>query len=740
MAKTPAARRLGYLTADLNVPFERELLTHALRAAEKLGVELLAACGGRLRPQPTPDALAYDAVRRARLDGILLCAHTVCVGMSRDEIAEFARSFAPAEVVIVGVEVPGFGCHTVSNEAGAAALTEHLLSGHGRQHFALVAGPKGHQEAEARRRGVEYALRRHGFELPEERVFYGGFTHAGGRAAAEQLVARGFSDIDAVVFANDLMAIAALDVFARERVAIPSALSITGFDDIDLAHLARSPLTTVRQPLARQIEHALGDLLAAVNGRSSTDFIEHRTRLVLRRSCGCGLVTTEHAPSTPPRPPIGSDPMELLGRYDSAIAAELVATLKDSSLPRALDDDWANDLVDMFVARIRDHDASFIERIDASASALVQQDEPLTPLREAVLLLRRQLVALTGGAGPAADDLDDATAEALLTIGSVEALREAQRRRAFEAVAVELAAASAALAAAGSVAEVRDVAYRELERLQIPSCVPVLLSADGAAGHQVPFAFVAGERDAPVSLSSDGALELAPGVAPRLLLVPMASQGRYLGYVVYDAAPGSFLLSTRLTLALGAALRSAELMERLEIAYATIAQQALKDSLTGLWNRRFLETRIVEEVARADRAQTSLSILVVDLDGFKQVNDRYGHEAGDRVLVRVAERLVASLRPEDVVARIGGDEFVVLLAGTSRTDALSAAERAVLNLKHVDEHALVTASVGAATATPSAAEDDLGRRLLHEADGALLEAKRRGKCRALHYDDVTPVS
>jgi diguanylate cyclase (GGDEF)-like protein len=740
MAKAPEARRLGYLTADLNVPFERELLTHALRSAEKLGVELLAACGGRLRPHATPDAFAYEAVRRARLDGVLLCAHTVCVGMSRDEIADFARSFAPAEVVIVGVEVPGFTCHTVSNEAGAAALAEHLLVAHGRQRFALVAGPKGHEEADARRRGVEQTLSRHGCDLPAERVFYGGFTYAGGRAAAEALIARGFGDLDAVVFANDLMAIAALDVFARERVPIPSALSITGFDDIDLAHLARSPLTTVRQPLGRQIDQALGDLLAAVNGRGKPASFEHRTRLVLRRSCGCGLVTTEHAPSTPPRPPMGSDPMELLGRFESTVAAELMTSLKDSALPRALAADWAIELVDTFVARIRDHDASFIERIDASASALVQQDEPLTPLREAVLLLRRQLVVLTGSAGPAADDLDDATAEALLAIGSVEALREAQRRRAFEVVAVELAAASAALASAVSVAEVREVAYRELERLNIPSCVPVLLATDGSNEHQVPFSFVAGERDAPVSLTTDGALRLSPGVAPRLLLVPMASQGRSLGYVVYDAAPGSFLLSTRLTLALGAALRSAELMERLEIAYATIAQQALKDSLTGLWNRRFLETRIVEEVARAHRAQTSLSILVVDLDGFKQVNDRYGHESGDRVLVRVAERLAGSLRPEDVVARMGGDEFVALLAGTSRADALATAERAVASLKHVDDHALVTASIGVATATPREPDDDVGPRLLREADRALLDAKRRGKCRALHHDDVEPVA
>jgi diguanylate cyclase (GGDEF)-like protein len=727
-----APRRLGFLTADLNVPFERELLTYALRSASKLGVDLLAASGGPLRPRSTPDAAAYDAVRRARLDGILLCAHTVCVGMSHGEIADFAQSFAPAEIVIVGVKVPGWTCHTISNEAGAAALTEHLVE-HGRRRFAIVCGPRGHEEAEARRAGVEQALRRHGFSLPPEHVLYGDFTHASGRAAAEKLVERGLSELDAIVFGNDLMAIAALDVLARERVAVPSALAITGFDDIELAHLARSPLTTVRQPLARQIDHALSDLLRAVNGTGTPGLFEHRTRLVLRRSCGCGLVTTDHVSSAPPRPPVGSDPLDLLVHYESTVAAELGATLKDSSLPRALSVEWASALVDTFVARIRDHDTSFIERIDASASALVQQDEPLTPLREAVLFLRRQLVVLTGNMGPAADDLDDATAEALLAIGSVEALREAQRRRAFEAVAVELASASAALASAGSLTELSEIAYLELARLELETCVPVLLAAGASNKHEVPFALVANERDAPVSLSKDGMLSLPDGASP-VLLVPMASQGQSLGYVVYDATPDSFLVATRLTLALGAALHSTRLKERLERAYATIAQQALKDSLTGLWNRRYLETRMAEEVLRAHRSQSSLSVFELDLDGFKQVNDQHGHEAGDRVLIGVAERLMQAVRPTDVVARLGGDEFVVLLAGTDGREAVALAEGIVTSLDRTDEHGLVTASVGVATATPKDGQSDVGRRLLREADEALLEAKRVGKCRALHRD------
>lgn len=729
---TAGRKRLGYLTSDLAVPFERELLTHALRTAARLGVELVATSGGPAGRSEAAEGSAYRAIRGAGLDGVLLCAHTVCVGMKHAEIARFAREFAPAKVVIVGVEVPGFRCHSVSNESGAAALTEHLIVTHGRRRFAVVRGPVRHEEADERLRGVTRALERHGIPLPAERILAGDFTNEAGAAAAERILELDpeLTNTDAIVFANDLMAISALDVFARARVSVPSTLAIVGFDDIELSHLARTPLTTVRQPLAQQITGALEDLVLAVSGRDEAGVVEHRTRLILRRSCGCGLVSHDYVSSAPPSPRPGEDPRNLLAEYSSAIASELTTTLRESSLPRALSDDWASDLVQTFVSRILGGGQNFIEKIDASASALVQQDEALRPLREAVLLLRRQLLSVTGKSGAAADDLDDATAEALLTIGSVEALREAQRRRAFEAEAVELSSASAALSAARSLTELRAVAYGELERLGLATCVPVLLD-QGAP--RIPFCSVDGVRDAALPPAAATTLALGGEPSRPLLLVPMTAHRAATGYVLYDANPESFLLCTRLTLALGAALHSALLMERLELAYEQIAEQALRDPLTGLWNRRYLDDRLREEVARHGRSRAGLSVCVIDLDGFKQVNDRHGHDAGDRVLVSVAELLVKSVRTCDVVARLGGDEFVALLPGAGPEQAMTVAERIVRGLDRQDEHGLVAASVGVASAGEREADANVGGELLREADAALLEAKRRGKSRALHF-------
>jgi hypothetical protein len=110
-------------------------------------------------------------------------------------------------------------------------------------------------------------------------------------------------------------------VFARARISIPTAVSIVGFDDIEMAHLARNPLTTVRQPLERQVQSASTDLVDMLQGAKPAEFVEHRTRLVLRRSCGCALVTTERISSSPP-PRDWACSVEALREYRVAIAAD----------------------------------------------------------------------------------------------------------------------------------------------------------------------------------------------------------------------------------------------------------------------------------------------------------------------------------------------------------------------------------------------------------------------------------
>lgn len=165
--------------------------------------------------------------------------------------------------------------------------------------------------------------------------------------------------------------------------------------------------------------------------------------------------------------------------------------------------------------------------------------------------------------------------------------------------------------------------------------------------------------------------------------------------------------------------------------YRETLQLAITDGLTGLYTRRYFFERLEEERRRSDRTQRPFSVVIIDLDSFKACNDRFGHLVGDRVLRKVARHLARAIRQSDVIARYGGDEFVVLLPETEKADAVVAARRLSETLRVSCTSELsepygigVTASFGVATYPEDA---DSVETLLARADAALYRAKSAGR-------------
>lgn len=157
-------------------------------------------------------------------------------------------------------------------------------------------------------------------------------------------------------------------------------------------------------------------------------------------------------------------------------------------------------------------------------------------------------------------------------------------------------------------------------------------------------------------------------------------------------------------------------------------RNAHTDALTGLGNRLWMRTMFEREVTRALHSKKSLALMMVDVDNFKIFNDRYGHIAGDRVLVAVAEALREYLRPTDLIARFGGDEFAVLLPDLQLKQARQAAERIRQQVGALSPASLstaITVSIGVACRT---AEDDVAT-LIQRADAAMYQAKEAGRNR-----------
>ena len=185
----------------------------------------------------------------------------------------------------------------------------------------------------------------------------------------------------------------------------------------------------------------------------------------------------------------------------------------------------------------------------------------------------------------------------------------------------------------------------------------------------------------------------------------------------------------------GAMVRSFnELVDKLLLSESRMRYLAHHDALTSLPNRMAFQQNLVQSVALADRQQASLALLFIDLDGFKSVNDRFGHAIGDQLLVQVAARLRACVRASDMVGRLGGDEFVLLLTDKPNAEqAAQVAEKviAAISLPYQISGAepVLGASVGIALYPDHASTAD---QLLIVADTAMYEAKRAGGARYHH--------
>ncbi len=177
--------------------------------------------------------------------------------------------------------------------------------------------------------------------------------------------------------------------------------------------------------------------------------------------------------------------------------------------------------------------------------------------------------------------------------------------------------------------------------------------------------------------------------------------------------------------------------EELEEANRKLRSLALTDDLTRLWNRRAFDARLETEVHRAQQTGTPLSLLMIDVDDFKQLNDTYGHTHGDVVLQQLAGVLQRTASHQDAAARFGGEEFAMILPSSRLDHATALCQRIADELKRTSwAHRHVTVSIGIATHQPDHTADDL----LNMADDAMYRAKRSGKNCAIACEVAAPAT
>ncbi|MBN1379971.1 MAG: sensor domain-containing diguanylate cyclase [Gammaproteobacteria bacterium] len=271
--------------------------------------------------------------------------------------------------------------------------------------------------------------------------------------------------------------------------------------------------------------------------------------------------------------------------------------------------------------------------------------------------------------------------------------------------------------------------YQGLQDLEAVSLDPVLM-AFNEAQHR---------RFFPADLGNPGSVAILPmrrhGLLLGMLCLGSRDKERYSPEMATD-----FL--QRLALMAGVSLENAVNIEYLR-------QLSLKDTLTSASNRRYFFQRMQEEISRAQRQSHSVGCLYMDLDHFKRINDHYGHAAGDMVLIHISNIIQRTVRNSDVLSRLGGEEFAVILPDISKFRMGEIAERIRITIERqpceLTTETLIDVSVSIGLAFFDLGEVvgepiELGEALVNQADQALLYAKENGRNRVCAYEDIAALT
>lgn len=292
-------RRFGLVLRGGAYGYQCEIMAGAHDECRARGIDLVCLGGGNIS-EPDPRNFVYKLAEHVVTDGWIVATSTLGAREDGPEVTALLEHLprgVPA--CIIGSPVTGLPTVCVDNVSGVRELTCHLIREHGRRRIAFLAGTN--RESEQRLAGYQQALTDCGLAHDPRRVVPGYFMSSGGALAVETLLSEGGPGCDAIVAANDWMAIGALEALDARGIKVPDEIAVVGFDDIDESRFLTPPLTTIRQPPRQLGVEAVRLLFERLDGADGPMERLLPTSVQLRRSCGC-FAATELELSTSPQP------------------------------------------------------------------------------------------------------------------------------------------------------------------------------------------------------------------------------------------------------------------------------------------------------------------------------------------------------------------------------------------------------------------------------------------------------
>ena len=664
-------------------------------------------------------------------DGLIVFAPLRHKGRSQ-YLQELSDKGFPVLYIATGEKEPMI---SVDNEGGIHQAVAHLID-HGHRDIAFIAGdPDDKGDSESRLIAYQSAITKYGLETNPKLIAQGWHTFSGGYEAAQKFILSRVK-FTALVSSDDNSAIGAMKALREAGLQIPRDVAVIGFDDQPDAVAQVPPLASIHVPLTAIGEQALMLMIDHLIKGYDLESIRIPTRLVPRQSCGClPQIVSSAGKSGPSSQTFAShsDPgTDDIDRIKQKLVVEMTATLPSRShFPFGeRTNRICTSLVQAFYTSLKENSSTnFQVTLMGILQELELAEDNIDSWQSAISTLRREMTQLPAVWGKSQTQH---FAEDLLHLARTAISESAQRQDFRHQFLREIASQA--------LSELTARLIATLDERQAVQSLEGHLAAIGIRHARV--ALFEAEEDDPVAWSTMLSSNLTltnqrfrsrefppvglylPDELLNLALVPLVFQDEALGYVAFDASNlGPCAIIAR---QLAATFKASRL-------YAQTIELSLTDALTNVYNRRYFDIFLNNEVDRSLRFRRDLAIIMLDIDHFKEYNDTFGHPAGDKALQLVAQCIQKERRSADVVARIGGEEFAIILPETEMGGALQVAEKirgAMTNLSELRSPLTLSMGISLLQGT-----DIEVAEFVQQADLALYEAKRMGRNRIRIFED-----
>lgn len=569
-----AIKNIAVIVAGTDEEYQSSVLEGIIAAAKKKNINIacFAAFGGVLanHQYDIGEYNIYTLVNYSRFDGAILLTNTISDPGIRQQVTDAVKASGIPAVVLDSDENSEFYNIRIDNTRAMRAVVQHLITEHGAKTFHYISGPLANPEANARYMAFLGVLAENQICVDARRVFFGEFRPIDGRRAAEAILHSALSLPDAIVCANDAMALEAASVLMQHGIRVPEDVIVTGFDNTYYARHHNPSLTSVARPLYDAGYTACELIIRLLNGEQCEKTVELTAEPVYQESCGCkgseDVDISAYKQSTYDLLKRARTDIALLNRMTSALAE---AETAEENM-RAMGD---------FLREMQCEQCSICLCIDWQ-SAFRDPD----PLQDSQL-------------GIVHGYTSSMTAPLIWTDGKISSVASFPRNYMY----------------------------------------PVLPETGGNVSFFLPLHF----------------------------------RERCLGYYIMTNGvfPYKSMLCHSIMINISHSLENIRKLLHLNNAIRELDRLYVIDPLCNIYNRNGFIRLADQMYKRCEAAGENLLISFIDMDGLKLINDNFGHEEGDFALQRLATVISETCTGDQICARFGGDEFIIIGTRAVESDA-----------------------------------------------------------------------